>query len=331
MEDDYQEFSRMYIKKRGTPIALEIISDYFKFRDITEGQIKLTQPGSKEHKELVKKKDAIKSLTNAFYGYFAFSGSRLFDQRIASEVTKYGREGIMKLRELSQGFGREVKYCDTDSIFVQVPLEDAEEFGNKLNANFPYHLKLEKFFSSLMFSGSKKRYCGKVSYEGGKQTDYLSVTGFEKVRGDSSNVTKEIQDKVMNMVLDGQKGDIIDYLKAKVKEMKEGKYGIDDIAIGKTLSRAPKDYDGTILDYVRGARYATQHLGEDVRAGDTVKMIYCKSPTDVICYMDKEHLPKDLVIDWDKMISRNIQMKVRVFLEVVNLAWAEIAGQGRLF
>ena len=315
----------------GKQEALEIISDYFKFRDIIEEQIKLTQPGTSEYTNLVQKKMSVKAIVNALYGYFAFSGSRLFDQNIASSVTKCGREGIMKLRELAQSLGKEVKYADTDSIFVQISLDEASKFADKLNESFPYHLKLEKFFSSLMFDGSKKRYCGKIVYENGKQcSPFLSVTGFETVRGDASNLTKQIQEQVMKMVLDGKRNEIIDYLKGKAEEVKAGKYSIDDIAISKTLSRGLKGYDGTIPDYVRGARYAAEHLGEDIRAGDTVKMIYCKSPTDVICFMDKENLPKGLVVDWDKMIDRDIRMKVQVFLDVVDLHWEETLGQGRL-
>ena len=312
----------------GKQESLEIIRDYFKLRDEIENRLRQADQGTEEYSKLLQQKAAVKSITNAAYGYFAFPGSRLFDADIASSVTKYGREGLTKLSERARELGKEVIYYDTDSIFVCTDLSEAESLGDKLNTNFPYKLKLEKFFSKLIFTQVKKRYAGKVIYEGGKKVGYLSVTGFEKVRNDASNLTKQVQEKVLEMILDGKKSEIIGYLRNVLSSFKTNK--LEDIAIKKSLSRAPNEYGKAIPDFVRGAKYSIKYLNEDIRANDTIKMIYCKSPTEVISYLDEEDLPGNLVIDYDKMISRDIRMKMSGLLPIVGLSWEEVLGQGRL-
>jgi len=50
----------------------------------------------------------------------------------------------------------------------------------------------------------------------------------------------------------------------------------------------------------------------------------------VISYLDEEDLPGNLVIDYDRMISRDIRMKMSGLLPIVGLSWEETLGQGRL-
>ena len=212
---------------------------------------------------------------------------------------------------------------------------------------------MDRFFKNILFKkvrervggrwverGAKKRYVGRVIYEKGP-VDYLKITGFEYVRKDASAKTKEIQPKIFEYILDNKIDELCDYMRNMLDTIKtsfdNGDLRISEIAIPTTLKKNPGDYGGlnkngdklTPPEYVRGALFSNEWLGEDIRASDQVKMIYVRKlrsypPTDVISYTDESTLPKDLVIDLDKHIERTIRMPIEKVIDSIDLSWQEI-------
>jgi DNA polymerase-2 len=63
---------------------------------------------------------AIKIAMNSFYGVLGTPGCRFFDPRLAASITRRGHEVIERTRTLFEGWGHEVLYGDTDSLFVRL-------------------------------------------------------------------------------------------------------------------------------------------------------------------------------------------------------------------
>jgi DNA polymerase elongation subunit (family B) len=243
--------------------------------------------------------------------------------------------------EKAREMGFRPLYCDTDSVMIQVEPERALELENALNQRLrefaekeglksTFRLKLEKVFSHLLFTGVKKRYAGKVVYDG-KWLDkpYLYVAGFEYVRRDVAPITREVQKNVFQMVLDGDREGVVKYLRGVVNDIKTGKYSLKDLALAKTLSKSPERYDKSKPDFVRGSLYAKKYFKLDIRGGDTVRMLYVKGipgypPTDVVCFIDEDDLPVKPIVDFEKQIDRIIRMKVEDILDLAGLSWGNV-------
>src|SRR3989338_1123969 len=91
-----------------------------------------------ENRILNAKQLAIKDMSNSFYGYTGYIRARLYMVDVAGSITAYGRENIIKTKDLvEKNFQARVVYGDTDSIFVRsnvIQLEDAKKLGEDISA-----------------------------------------------------------------------------------------------------------------------------------------------------------------------------------------------------
>ena len=77
---------------------------------------------------------AVKVLMNTFYGVFASTFYRFTDKSIGAAITAFARANTIGIINQVESEGIHVIYSDTDSIFMQSPVENLEgsiEFGNK--------------------------------------------------------------------------------------------------------------------------------------------------------------------------------------------------------
>jgi DNA polymerase I len=307
-----------------------IISEREKLDSILES---LT-PGTDEYNDYKNMRDAFKFFLNSIYGYFGSPASRLYNRAIAEKITEVGRNGLIFLRKSIEERGERVIYGDTDSVMVEMKENphDIEDYLNNKLVEFCKNegvapllkLKFEKTFKRMLFTGVKKRYAGWMIKKGEKDTDDISVTGFEYVRRDSCKITKDIQMMMFKKILKGDSQDIVDEIKKVIEEIRNGKLPIDDISIPKTLNKSLDKYK-MIPDYVRGSLYMNKNFNTNIRGGDTIKMLYIKSvkdipKTDIICYIDIKDVPmNNITVDYEKHIDKTILMKTREVLDVIGI------------
>ena len=148
---------------------------------------------------------AIKILMNSFYGVLATPHSRFHNPEMANSITSVGRHFLRFAKSWFEDHGYPVLYGDTDSVFVESDIPNAEaafDRAEQLRQEFNYDLssyirrkwelsnKLElefehlytKFFLQHMRrskSGSRKRYVG-FDHE----TQKIMFVGLESVRRD---------------------------------------------------------------------------------------------------------------------------------------------------
>ena len=153
----------------------------------------------------------------------------------------------------------------------------------------------------------------------------LELTGFERIRTDSSNYTKEIQETVMRQILEGRQQEIMPYLMNKVKQIEQA--SLEDIAITKSLSKDLEEYTGTQQNYILAVKVAKMGL----KIGDFVRMVPAKNyPHGMAVFRDVADLKKPVQVDWNKVIELQIKNKVEDLLAVIGRQWEEVTGQGRM-
>jgi len=327
-------------KSEETGIVPKLCLKLMDKRNEYEKQLNSLKIGTDEYESMLSKRNAVKYLLNAVYGYFGSPKSRLYLKNIAATITETGRKGLMFLKEKTEEIGYKVLYMDTDSIFIQVPFEKLDEVDTKLNEILEefgkenglkraLKLKCDKYFRRILFTGVKKRYAGLVVWEG-RDVDYIYIRGFEYVKRDSSLMTKRIQREAFDYILREKAEGMKNYLKKTVEDMKKGKYSFREVAIQKTLNKQFQDYKNE-TDYLRGTKYANKYFGFNIKPGDQVKILYVKRvkgypETDVICFLDEDALPDGIEVDWEKMTDKTIRCKVEDLLDIVGLSWERIMG-----
>jgi len=309
------DFSRYYpsiiltlnLSPEGRGIFPSIVKDLLELRAEIEGRMKMYEPGSTEYRILESKSNAVKFITNSLYGVLGNVHFRLYRREIAEKITETARMGLMAVRGFVEGLGYNVLYGDTDSVLVKLKSNNREdclreglELQDRLNSYIDgwfretfdvedvyVRLKFERLFSRILFTGAKKRYAGRVVWEKGKECDYTLYRGFEIVRTDQSLFTKRLQDRVIELILDGAgKEELRRFLREFLEEFKRAP--LEEIAISKTIGKSLDSYR-SVPPHVRGAVYSNTHLGTNFKGGDSVMMVWVKGvkglpPTDVICF-----------------------------------------------
>ena len=217
-------------------------------------------PGTPAWKDADRKSTAYKVVANSFYGVIGSPGSRFYDSEVGESVTQNGVWLIKRTIAEAKAIGMDVIYADTDSLFVVGGSET--EFGafvDKCNKElYPAltsacgcvenHIKLayEKAFDRVVFSG-KKRYAGVFSHYKGKRATKDSkpeIKGFEFKRGDTALLARQMQERVINMLLGGEERHetfraVLNQLKDKVLS---GELRREEVVLSKSLTKPLKEY-----------------------------------------------------------------------------------------
>ncbi len=246
--------SRFVKKEVRHGIIPRILENLMKERTKVKKQMK--SGDEKLKKALDMKQLAIKVMANAFYGYFGYHRAKIHSIDIASSVTALGRQTIHDtVNAMEKEFGYEVVYGDTDSVMIKIPsdkLEDAEKIGKevsrKMTEKLPgvMELEFEKIFKRFL-PLTKKRYMG-WSMERGKEGEWkegMVMKGIETVRRDWCELTGDTMKDIIEIIL--KKNNVkeaVTHFKEVVKDLLEGKIGIDKLTITKTITKKPEAYAG---------------------------------------------------------------------------------------
>jgi len=334
-------------------LECRVINNLMKKRDELEKEMAKYHIKSVEYEVLKKKRNSVKYLLNATYGYWGSPRSRVYDRENAAKVTAKARLGLEVIKKASEERGYPVLYGDTDSAMIQIEANKTPKLLQHLNEVLKEHcenegippllkLKWEKYFSKVLYvkakgeggKAAKKRYAAHVIWDSGQKVDYIHIVGFDYVRGNTSKLTRKIQMKCFEEILKGDKKNLPSYLRSEVKKILRGEYKVGELSIPVTLRKDIDKYK-SIPDYVRGVLWSNKNLGLEIVGGDRVKMIYVKRvgdglpQTDVISYFDEERLPP-IVPDYEKIIEKTVKKKVEQFLRLADITWRQVEGYADL-
>lgn len=213
-----------------------ILQDLTGRRKLLKAELAGAARGSDEARLLDIQQQALKVLTNSFYGYMGWQQARWYSKECAEATTAWGRHLIRDVIERAEDRGIEVIYGDTDSLFVR-ETPDVPDFVEEMNRELPLELEMEDAYEVIFFTGAKKRYAG-LTREGD-----MVVKGLEVRRGDWCDLAKRIQQDVLDLVLrERDPEEAARHVQGTVERLKAGEVPIEDLTIHKTLTQRPDSY-----------------------------------------------------------------------------------------
>lgn len=246
-----------------------VLTHLISTRDEIRGKLKKLNPKSPEYRALDARQKAVKVITNAAYGYTGWIGARWYIKPVAEAAAAWGRETIQKTIKLAEKIGLQVIYSDTDSVFVSNELEKMEKLCQEIGKTLGLEIKPDKIYTRILFTEAKKRYCGLLP------NGELDIVGLEVVRGDWATVAKNLQEKVLEILLKEKSPQkAADYVRQYIVDMKEHKIPYKDFIIWKTLTKSPEEYE-VKAPHVEAARLLKKE-GLDLTLGDKIGYVIVK-------------------------------------------------------
>ena len=215
----------------------EVLSHLISVRNEVRSKMKKCPPDSVEYRVLDARQKAIKVITNASYGYAGWIGARWYVKPVAEAATAWGRHTILTAIKMAEEEGLTVVYGDTDSIFIRYEPEKVERLAAKIYEKLGLEIKPDKIYTRIFFTEAKKRYAGLLP------DGRLDIVGLEVIRGDWAAVAKNVQEKVLEIILKEQSPQkAAKFVQQFIYELRQRRVPYRDLIIWKTLTKPVEEY-----------------------------------------------------------------------------------------
>ena len=177
--------------------------------------------------------------------------------------------------------GAKVRYGDTDSIMVEFDETDlnkcwalGERASEQVTALFkkPNDLELEKIYWPYILY-SKKRYAAKMWVHDGTNVvfDHIDIKGLQVVRRDSCEYVRATCQRVIEMLLDSQFIEVMDYVEQQRKNLLNGNVPMERLVLSKRLG---SEYKNENLAHVVVRNKIRERMpGSEPLSGDRVQFV----------------------------------------------------------
>jgi len=286
--------------------------------------------------------NAFKLLANASYGYQGFFGARYYCPEASASTTSISRDFTKKTIDFINKKNYKVIYSDTDSIALLLNKHskpEAIELLKEINKGLPgiIELDLEDFYKrGIWVTKRTGKFGAKKKYALITENEKLKIRGFETVRRDWCALAREVQNKVIRMVLkDGNEKRALDYVKEIVKKIKERKIDRKEILIRTKLKKPISEYKNISPHVIAAKKMKEQKILIDEGAlieyfiaetrekkklvREKVKLVSEKGEYDLKYYLERQILPavenifQIFEIDIKEFIEGKKQMKLEDF------------------
>lgn len=263
------------------------------------------------------------SLTGQSYGVFGNRFFRLYSKEVAETTTFLVRDLLLYVRNKLEEKGHSVIYVDTDSVFIDSK-EDLTDLCNELIQDWAktkygkddvtIEFGYEGTFEKLLIL-KKCRYLGYLKTSKGVEEE---VKGVEAKRKDSTVFMKKFQRELIDKILNEEpKQDILKWINKKIEEIQFAP--LEDIAFPCKLARSPENYKNTPI-FLR----ALNNTGNfEKKVGEPYYYLYMEGKDEtgkemVKAFDDSSHSHIERSeVNWDRIIKRNIIMKLDVIFEAM--------------
>lgn len=275
---------------------------------------------------------AVKVAVNALYGMTGSRkvGGQWSSYAIASSITYLGRKSITMLVDECEKRGYKALAGHTDSVYVQVPFDDAHPLCKTLTGisqnelNLAYlDVEFEAFFPYWFTANTKNRNFGLISWpleDKGK----MKVTGYSLKASNAPAVTKEILSSAFELIATGaDENEVYNNVRPAVTNLYKGGKSVDEIASSGRISKNLHEYDKVVPNPAKAARYSNQYLKTDFNKGDSIKWVFVNGVpegqplTNVIAYENVNQL-EDYDIDWSTVVDKWVRSKIKSVYETLN-------------
>lgn len=288
-------------------------------RDAYQEKVRRLTRGSPEWTIAKAYSRGIKQYVNTFYGVIGSPYSRFYNRDVAENITLMGQAMLTRAAEYAEELGYTTVYGDTDSVMVELNghtdvVDEGYWLADEISSEIRrfvrdeyggdpslIELTLDEIYSPFFITDSRKRYAGYCVYDGESCFTFEKV-GFEMVRGDWPDATKEFQEELTHAILrDRDEWQLIEEWKERLYDGE-----LDDKLVKHVgLRRKPESYKSTPPHVRVAKRYeGTEH---EIRVGDKVPYIkYGNDPEKVVGVVDGE-LPNLTVSNYSYIWGKNFQ------------------------
>ena len=328
IEIDDEEYKFCQEEKGFIPgILEELVTERYKIKK----EMKKLEEDTQEYRNHYNRQNALKILSNSFYGYMGYASARWYSRESAEATTYLGRKYIHETIDIAEEMGLKVVYGDTDSVMIKGENIDkvSQKFQEKVNSQLPGLMELEKegFFTRGFFTYTDQGRGAKKKYALLQPDGETKITGFEYVRRDWSPIAKETQKKILDKVLDKEVEEAYQITKDTIEELKKGEVPIKKLSIYTTLTKKPENYSSK-APHVEAAKKAIQR-GEKVGPGDTVDFVITAHPSGGTI-SDRAEMTK-FAKDYDPhyYIEKQIIPVAERVLKVFGYTESQMKGEGK--
>ena len=358
-------------------VMREMITELLAEREEKKARRDEYSPGSPEYEQYDRQQGAVKVIMNSLYGVSGWEQFRLYDKEAAAAITATGRAVIEFTETAANELDHRVAYGDTDSVMIELggdasiddALEQSVEIESYINGRYDdfsreelgadehrFEIEFEKLYRRFFQAGTKKRYAGHIVWKEGKTVDDIDITGFEYQRSDIAPITKEVQHRVIEMIVrEGDIDAVTTYVADVIDEFLTGDVELDRIGIPGGIGKRLNEYE-TDTAQVRGAKYANLLLGTNFQRGSKPKRVYLervhddffqrieaengldpstndiyeefKRNQDVICFEYDDQIPDAFEVDYEKMLDKTLKGPIERILDALDVSWDEVkSGQ----
>lgn len=232
------------LKKRG--LIPEVIKHLIEERTELKKKIKESK---KVNLILKAREQVLKRVANSMYGYMGFFGSRWYCFECVESITAYGRHYITRVIGKAEKEGFKVIYSDTDSIFISLGKKtknNAKNFVDSINKSLPsmMHLSYQGFYPRGLFVSAKLSSTGaKKKYALLNENGTLKFVGLELVRRNYCPLAKEVQEKVISLILkDRRNEEAVHFIKQVIDKLNNREIPNEKLILKTQLQKATSSY-----------------------------------------------------------------------------------------
>lgn len=301
-----EEKQKYYFSKNPGFIP-ELLKEIFSLRK------KYKEEYKKDSNQMTKaRSNAFKVLSASAHGYIGFFGARYYSHEASATILALVRKYNKEVMQVIEKEGYQVIYGDTDSVaFLTKDKTEKEikELLKKINDSLPgvMYLEIDGFFKRGIWVSTRQGTTGaKKKYALIDKNGELKIRGFETVRRDWCPLSRELQNKVLEKVLnEGNEEKSIEYVKTVIEKIKKREIELEKLIIKSQLKKPLLEYKA-ISPHVVAAKkmieggkqvnqgelisyYVAEGKGKLVR--DKVKLPDEKGEYNIEYYLEKQILP----------------------------------------
>ncbi|MBI5193550.1 MAG: hypothetical protein HZA08_08940 [Nitrospirae bacterium] len=227
---------------------------------------------------------ALKWILVTCFGYLGYKNARFGRIEAHEAVTAYGRELLLRAKEIAEAEGFKLIHAIVDSVWVYkkgITDQDAVMLSDKITKETGITMALEGIYRWLMFPASKIRSNLAVSnrYLGVFRNGEMKVRGIEMRRHDTPLFIAKAQKEIIAVLsqartpeeLSQYVDDALKVVEDYIYQLSDGRVSPMELSISKHLTKRPEDYDRAIDTAI----VAQSLLARGIRLepGENIRMI----------------------------------------------------------
>jgi DNA polymerase-2 len=222
-------------------------------RKIFKGRMKETQGAEKEIYS--RRQTALKWLLVVCFGYLGYRNARFGRIEAHEAVTAYGREELLRAKEMSEAHGFRVLHALTDAVWITKPgmtRSQVLELCAEIERDTGAPIELEGIYKWIVFLPSKvkKNFPVANRYFGAFEDGKLKARGLVFRRDDTPPLVKEAQEKMLGLLSTCGSSreyrektfEVREVLESYLTRLKTGDLRNEELLVGKSVRQKVNEY-----------------------------------------------------------------------------------------